>query len=78
MQQLLFIGSYKGHIIKIMPELDPGGLFSLNSVFVQFCMQHTMILVCTRSNFKFLTIAKNASIFGRDMGAKFSINDPKK
>ena len=50
-----------------MPEL---GLFTLKSVFVHYCTQHTLILGCASSNFKFRAIAKIAGTFGRDLGAK--------
>ena len=64
--------------MKLMPELESLGLFTLKSVFVNYCTQHTLILGCASSNFKFRAIEKNAGTSGRDLGAKFSINDPKK
>ena len=51
--------------MKLMPELE-----SLRFI--------TPILGCASSNFKFRAIAKNAGTSGRDLGAKFSINEPKK
>ena len=53
--------------MKLMPELES---FTLKSAFVHYCTQHTPILGCTSSNFKFRAIAKNAGTFGRDLGAK--------
>ena len=76
LQLLLIISSIEGYSMKLMPELE--SLFTLKSVFVHYCMQRTLILGCASSNFKFCAIAKNAGTFGRDLGAKFSINDPKK
>ena len=65
--------------MKLMPELE-----SLRCIYPNKCLcallyaQHTPILGCASSNFKFRAIAKNAGTFGSDLGAKFSINDPKK
>ena len=75
LQILIIFRSSEGHGIKLMPEL---GLFTLKSVFVHYCMPHTPILGCASSNFKFRATAKNAGTFGRDLGAKFLVNDPKK
>ncbi len=63
--------------MKLMSELESLRLIYPISVSVHYCMQHTLILGCATGNFLFCAIAKNAGTFGRDLGAKFSINDPK-
>ncbi len=64
--------------MKLMSELESLRLIYPKSVSVHCCMQHTLILGCATGNFLFRAIAKNAGTFGRDLGTKFSINDPKK
>ena len=61
--------------MKLMPELESLRCVYLKSVIVYYC---TQILGYASSNFKFRTIAKNVGTFGRNLGAKFSIDDPKK
>ena len=64
--------------MKLMPELESLRCIYPKKCFVHYCTQHTPILDCASRNIKFRAIAKNAGTFGRDLGAKFSINDPKK
>ena len=76
--QLLIIGSIEGYSMKLMPELE-----SLRCIYPKKCLCALLyaaypILGCASSNFKIRAIAKNAGTFGRDLGAKFSINYPKK
>ena len=58
--------------MKLMPELE-----SLMCIYPKKCLCALLYAAYASSNFKFRTIAKNAGTFGRDLGAKFSINDPK-
>ena len=52
----------------------------LQAVYPNSCLCALYYAACKAalSNFKFRGIAKNARNFGRDLGAKFSLNDPKK
>ena len=64
---LLIIGSNKGHSLKLIPELESLWFIYPKKCIVHYCMQHTPILDCTNSNFKFRAIAKKkARTFGRD------------
>ena len=64
--------------MKLMSELE-----SLRAVYPNKCpctlyYAARFNLLAVLSNFKFCGITKNAGNFGRDLGAKFSLNDPKK
>ena len=78
LQILIIFRSSEGHSMKLMPELESLRFIYPKVYFVRYYMQHTPILGCASSNFKFRATAKNAGTFGRDLGAKFLINDPKK
>ena len=78
LQLLLIIGSTEGYSMKLMQELESVRCIYPEKCLCALCMQYTLISGCASSNVKFRAIAKNAGTFGRDLGAKFSINDPKK
>ena len=57
--------------MKMMPELK-----SSRFIYPITCL--CALLHAAYPDFEFCIIAKNAGTFGRDLGAKFSLNDSKK
>jgi len=61
--------------MKLMSDLE-----SFRIIYPNNCLYalYYAALQYNLSDFKFRGITKNAGNFGRDLGAKFSLNDPKK